>query len=235
MIGFKEYALLNFQNIIGEKIRLFYLSETFYYLPYLFEFFNHKSEDLDIEDKSKAIQFFIKDIDSWKTSYVGSDDEKVISNPFLDFLKLINSSKVEGKSVKNYYDIAMYYLMVNGLPEGVSETSGNKKSDIETAYKEIFAYYTYKLAQLVENQKEQEKYSELEKLDYLKNIKFLKFSGGALKVQISPDKKGKIAELNLLNKPYGTLALSSGNPFAIAVKNMNEYIDKTLISLVDDV
>ena len=102
MLGFKEYALLTFDHSFTERIRNHFLK---YVGPDLFLYnldtkFLESLTDLD-GDKTKAVEYFIGQIDTVGTIY------NKLYNGFL------GPNGIQNK--ESYYRLAAYYTKLNGL------------------------------------------------------------------------------------------------------------------------
>jgi len=224
MIAFKEYVNLGFQYIIAERIKsslLFYFETPKEFL----KFFNFSPDFLNGLDDTTGTSFF-KEEQKNITKVFKENNAEIKLTPFELFKKDIESNK-------KYYDLAFYYLKESELTPGMTKIDSNKEKlyedNSEDAALEFFSHELYKIAKEVHKDISETDYYQMNKLKYdaINNYSRSKL-----------DDNKTLVDFNFNNTNVKRLISTWSNVYvkiATARLEMNEYLDKNLISLIDSV
>lgn len=225
MIAFKEYVNLGFQYIIAERIKsslLFYFGTPKEFL----KFFNFSPNFLNSLDDTTGTSFFKEEQKKIKKAFKENKIDIGELTPFELF-------KEDIKSNKKYYDLAFYYLKESELTPGMTKIDLNKEKvyedNSEDAALEFFSHELYKIAKEVHKDILETDYYQMKKLEYddIKNY--------------SLSTVGNITVINFndKNKYRSNIPISAWRDVYSKIREarveMNEYLDKNLISLIDNV
>jgi len=235
MLSFKEYTLMNFQNIIAEKIKAHFL------------YFTNLSLKIEIDGKTQLryqapslvlenFKYDFSNLEQLKNKNDGSDIaffmQEIDNKAF--FQEALNNYKVASlvPQRKKYYDIVYYYLRLNNKPNGSSgiDASLSKEENIMESIKETYAKELFNIAYAVsinvpDNINEQLKQVTFEPVNVNKfdNAPLVVYKNNGDKTVLYPQKNNSNVYSDINER------------LIKAYPDLNESIDNNLISMIDSV